>query len=97
MAFIDGDKWLDWLKRRQRWYYGTEYRDQELSQEWLQRSADARYEQTLFRVTVPRPLKSILVFKPDEIGDAVGDLLGLAEYGAECFFGIDVLVWIHRS
>jgi hypothetical protein len=83
MASETWDSLLDWLKRRQRWYYEADYRDQELAQSWLRRPADAPYRETLFPLTVPRPIRSLLLFKPDEIGDAVCALPAIAELKRE--------------
>ena len=80
MATMQWDNLLDWLKRRQRWYYGTEYRDLELAEDWLKRPADARYREAVVRLTVPLDgVRNVLIFKPDEIGDAVCALPALAE------------------
>jgi ADP-heptose:LPS heptosyltransferase len=74
------DSWLERLKRLERRYYLADYEDERLRQQWLEKPAAAPFEERVFPVTPDlASLREILIFKPDDIGDAVQALPAIAE------------------
>jgi ADP-heptose:LPS heptosyltransferase len=68
------------LKRAQRRYLSADYEDLRLRQRWLRGEPGAPYEERTFPVAPDLDsVETLLVFKPDEIGDAVYALPALAE------------------
>ena len=68
------------MKRSQRWFLAPRYEELRLRQRWLRRDPAARYEERVFPVAPPpESIGSVLVFKPDEIGDAVHALPAIVE------------------
>jgi ADP-heptose:LPS heptosyltransferase len=68
------------LKRAQRRYLIADYEDLRLRQEWLHGEAGAPFEERTFRVAPDlEAVETLLLFKPDEIGDAVYALPAIAE------------------
>jgi ADP-heptose:LPS heptosyltransferase len=71
---------LSALKRLQRRFYFADYRDAELHHDWSRSAPAAPFDEEVFDITPdPASVSSILVFKPDEIGDAVYGLPAVAE------------------
>lgn len=76
----DMDRILASLKRWQRRYRFAEYADDQISQRWAVKPPGALYEEKLFPVGPAKStLRSVMVFKPDEIGDVVCSLPALRE------------------
>jgi ADP-heptose:LPS heptosyltransferase len=68
------------LKRSQWWVLAPRYEELRLRQGWLRGDPTAPYEERVFPVAPdPESIRSVLVFKPDEIGDAVYGLPAVAE------------------
>jgi ADP-heptose:LPS heptosyltransferase len=68
------------LKRAQRRYLIADYEDLRLRERWLRPVPDAPWEQRTFRVAPDlASVETLLVFKADEIGDAVYALPAIAE------------------
>jgi ADP-heptose:LPS heptosyltransferase len=68
------------LKRAQRRYLIADYEDLRLRERWLRGEAGSPWEQRTFPVAPDLgAVETLLVFKPDEIGDAVYALPALAE------------------
>jgi ADP-heptose:LPS heptosyltransferase len=68
------------LKRAQRGYRLADYEDLRLRQRWLREEAGVPWEQRTFPVAPDLgAVETLLVFKPDEIGDAVYALPAVAE------------------
>jgi ADP-heptose:LPS heptosyltransferase len=68
------------LKRAQRRYLSADYEDLRLRERWLRGEPGAPYEERTFPVAPDLDsVETLLVFKPDEIGDAVYALPALAE------------------
>ena len=68
------------LKRAQRRYLIADYEDLRLRERWLRGEPGAPFEERTFRVSPDLDaVETLLVFKPDEIGDAVYALPALAE------------------
>jgi len=74
------DSWLERLKRLERRYYLADYQDERLRLKWLEKPPAAPFEERVFPV-LPEPasIQSLLIFKPDDIGDAVQALPALVE------------------
>ncbi len=71
---------LNLAKRLQRRLYLADYQDAELRHRWSEPAASAPYREQVFSVAPdPSAIRSLLVFKPDEIGDAVCGLPAAAE------------------
>jgi ADP-heptose:LPS heptosyltransferase len=77
---IDFDRPFQLLKRLRRRFYLADYRDAELHHRWSQPRAEGPYAEQVFEV-IPsaEAVTSLLIFKPDEIGDAVYALPAVAE------------------
>ncbi len=74
------DRVLEWMKRRQRWFYSSELNDLELKRSWLTRPENGGYDERVYSVPLPLDdIRTVAIFKPDEIGDAVCALPALAE------------------
>lgn len=74
------DRAVQRAKRLSRKALFVDYHDQEMSERWRHSPPAVSYEDRVYDVPVPRPaVRSILVFKPDEIGDAVHSLPAIAE------------------
>jgi heptosyltransferase-2 len=68
------------LKRAQRRYLSADYEELRLREQWLRGERGAPYEERRFPVAPDLDaVETLLVFKPDEIGDAVYALPALAE------------------
>jgi ADP-heptose:LPS heptosyltransferase len=68
------------LKRAQRRYLSADYEDLRLRERWLRPLPDAPWEERTFRVAPDLgSVETLLVFKADEIGDAVYALPAIAE------------------
>jgi ADP-heptose:LPS heptosyltransferase len=68
------------LKRAQRRLLAPRYEELRLRQSWLRGDPTAPYEERVFSVAPePESIRSVLVFKPDEIGDAVYAVPAVAE------------------
>jgi ADP-heptose:LPS heptosyltransferase len=68
------------LKRAQRRYLAADYEDLRLRERWLRGEPGAPFEARTFAVAPDLgAVETLLVFKPDEIGDAVYALPALAE------------------
>jgi ADP-heptose:LPS heptosyltransferase len=68
------------LKRAQRRVLAADYEDLRLRQVWLRHDGQAPFdEQTHLVRPDPAEIRSVLVFKPDEIGDAVYSLPAVVE------------------
>jgi ADP-heptose:LPS heptosyltransferase len=68
------------LKRAQRRALLADYEDLRLRGHWLEPDGDAPFDVRTFDVVPdPESLRTVLVFKPDELGDAVYALPALAE------------------
>lgn len=68
------------LKRAQRRLLSADYEDLRLRAAWLEHDPRARYEERVLAVRPdPAKVETVLVFKPDEIGDAVYALPAVAE------------------
>jgi ADP-heptose:LPS heptosyltransferase len=77
---LDVERALLVLKRLQRRFYFADYRDAELHRDWSAPNPLARFDEEVFDIAPdPATVSSILVFKPDEIGDAVYGLPAAAE------------------
>ena len=74
------DRLYQAAKRLQRRWYLADYEDLRLREKWLRGDPTAPFEERVFPVRPdPASLRSVLVFKPDEIGDAVYALPAIAE------------------
>ncbi len=74
------DRLYHWLKAWDRRYRLADYEDARRQRNWARRPAGAAYRLESFRPTIdPASVESVLVFKPDEIGDAVCALPALYE------------------
>lgn len=73
------DRVLEWAKKMERVRYHSEYADLQLKLRWKSR-APTGYQEKVFEV---RPdtekIHSLLIFKPDEIGDAICSLPAIRE------------------
>jgi ADP-heptose:LPS heptosyltransferase len=68
------------LKRAQRRYLSADYEDLRLRESWLRGVPEAPWKQRTFRVAPDLgSMATLLVFKPDEIGDAVYALPAIVE------------------
>jgi ADP-heptose:LPS heptosyltransferase len=68
------------LKRAQWWALAPRYEELRLRRGWLRGDPTAPYDERVFSVAPdPSSIRSVLVFKPDEIGDAVYALPAIAE------------------
>src|SRR5439155_6898233 len=68
------------LKRTQRRYHAADYEDLRLRDVWLARDPAEPFDVRTRRVAPdPSSVRALLVFKPDEIGDAVYALPAIAE------------------
>lgn len=77
---LDLDRPYQFAKRLQRRFYEADYRDAELQRGWTHRDPSAPFAEEVFGVRPsPERVRSMLVFKPDEIGDAVYALPAAAE------------------
>jgi ADP-heptose:LPS heptosyltransferase len=76
----DTERAFQLLKRVRRRVYLADYEDAALAHRWSEHDADAPYAEQVFPVRPdPAEISSLLVFKPDEIGDAVYALPAVAE------------------
>lgn len=70
---------LEWVKKMERMRYHSEYANEQLKLRW-ESFASIRYQERVFKV---RPdtekIRSLLIFKPDEIGDAICSLPAIRE------------------
>lgn len=77
---IDADRPFQLLKRVRRRLYLADYSDAADHREWSQPGQAGPYEERVFGVLPdPAVISSMLIFKPDEIGDAVYALPAVAE------------------
>jgi ADP-heptose:LPS heptosyltransferase len=68
------------LKRAQRRYLIADYEDLRLRERWLRRDPSAPFEEHVFPVRPdPEKVRTVLVFKADEIGDAIHVLPAVGE------------------
>ena len=68
------------LKRSQWWLLAPRYEELRLRRGWLRGDPTAPYDERVFPVApAPESIRSVVVFKPDEIGDAVYALPAVAE------------------
>jgi ADP-heptose:LPS heptosyltransferase len=71
------DQILEWAKQGQRRYLFSDYADLTLNAGWM-KEAPHRYQEKVFSVIPPQEsLRTVLIFKPDEIGDAIQSLPAL--------------------
>jgi ADP-heptose:LPS heptosyltransferase len=71
---------FNYAKQLQRRYYAADYEEATLRRGWVEKADDAPYEERVFALGPdPADVASVLVFKPDEIGDAVYALPAAAE------------------
>lgn len=76
----DLDRPLQFAKRLRRRVYFADYHDVELHGRWLAAPTGAPYREQVYGVRPePEEIRSVLVFKPDEIGDAVYALPAVTE------------------
>jgi ADP-heptose:LPS heptosyltransferase len=67
-------------KRLQSRFYAADYAEAALTWRWTNEETDGPYETSVYRVApLPEAVSSVLVYKPDEIGDAVYALPAVAE------------------
>ena len=75
---IDG--FLELLKRLQRRYYLPDYEEARLRRRWREAQPNLPFREKVVSIfPEPDSVSSLLVFKPDEIGDAVQSLPAVAE------------------
>jgi ADP-heptose:LPS heptosyltransferase len=74
------DRFYQGLKRAQRRWLAADYAELRLRQGWLQPRPDAPFGELVVPVVPDQSaIRSVVVFKPDEIGDAIHALPALAE------------------
>lgn len=74
------DRPVQLAKRLRRRFYLADYDDENLRLRWLRAAPEAPYTERVFDVRPdPASVSSVLVFKPDEIGDAVYSLPAVVE------------------
>lgn len=77
---IHSDRAFQWLKRMRRRFYIADYQDAARHRRWSEQDPLGPYTESILPVRPdPASVSSLLIFKPDEIGDAVYALPAVAE------------------